>query len=125
MKITYTNQSAPRVIATVWHNGEAHTLHDNDSIDLDVHRGDQVEYRVGRMTRRTPIHFQATDAKFVIEADRVFQMIFFGIIFALILLAYVLHWLDNYFVALAGIIIMVVAYEGIVFFRGFRARPVH
>lgn len=125
MKISFNNPSSKRLLASVWHNDELHTLKNGETINLNVKRGDKITYKVGALSATHTLNYQSPNGTFVIEMERRVQMFVFGVIFLAILALYFTNMLDDKVIASVMAVIMLVGYEGALYFKGYKATVVH
>lgn len=125
MKILFVNPNSSRAIARVWHNGEEYQLHDAESVELQVQRGDKLTYKVGALAATRKIPFQSPNAKFVIQIDRKAQGFGLVLFFLIIAAMYFLKMFNNQVVGVIGALVAVALFEAVVYFRGYKASVVH
>ncbi|WP_407894212.1 hypothetical protein [Lacticaseibacillus sp. N501-2] len=124
MKIYYNNAMSQKMTANVWVNDKQYSLSTHDHLDLNVQRGDKVQYKVGKFSAKRAINYQSPTASFSIEPDKKLQGIYIAIMVAVLLLLWYMKSENSplvYIILIAAII----GYEAVSYFRGYMARPMH
>lgn len=124
MKIYYNNAMSKKMTANVWVNDKQYSLATNDHLELNVKRGDKVQYKVGKFSAKRSIDFQSTSASFSIEPDKKLQGIYIAIMLAVLLLLWYMNSENSPLVYII-LIVAIAGYEAVNYFRGYMARPMH
>jgi hypothetical protein len=110
--------------ATVWVNDQVYTVQNANHINVPVHRGDAVFYRVGKFAAKRPIKFQSTDAEFTIETNKRLQASYMAGLLVLIVALYLIKQTSSLWVTVL-LLACVAGYEASNYFFGYTAKPVH
>lgn len=124
MKIYFNNNNQGKIKAFITHNGELHELEPGQTLELNVKRGEQVTYKVGRLSAEHTIDYQSTDAEFEITQNRV---LLYAYLAALVVILVGLWYLKNISNSILTIVVIVglVIFEAFNYFNGYQAHPVH
>lgn len=125
MKISFTNPTSKKAVAVVLHNGTEHVLAAGGTVNLNVKKGDTVQYKVGRLSATHTIDFQSPNAEFTIEADQKLQAIAFGIILVALVALYFTNLMNNVAVTTAIVVVWLIGYEVALYFGSYRTKVQH
>lgn len=123
MKITFESSGRGKLKAHVWHNESEHELAAGTSVELPVHRGDVIKWRIGKFTAMHTLAYQSPTAEFVLHDNKQLSWYLAG--FAVVVLALVfLKWLDNTGLTIF-VLVALLGYEVVNYFAGWVATPRH
>lgn len=124
MKIRLEANSSKKTIAYISCNGQVQELIAGGTLELPVHRGDTVTFKVGRFSQTHRLAFQSPSASFVLEPNRTLLYAYMAALAVMIVAVWYLKNISNTVLTILVVGALVV-FEVVNYFNGYRAVPVH
>lgn len=124
VKIKFDANGMGRTPATVWHNDTEHALTPGETLDLAIHKGDTVRFRVGKLSASHTIAYQSPSAQFLISVNKMLQLVTLTALLVLVGGLWYFTNLNNFWLSTVAVLALV-GYEVANYFWGFQAQPIH